>query len=319
MRYLVTGASGFLGFCIANRLARTSGNSVVIVDNFSRGVEDAAYRELAAKDNVARIDADLSDPVAVAALPRDIDVVFHMAALNGTQNFYERPFEVVRSCTLPTIFLIEHFGQSTSRPRFVYAGTSEAYAATVTRFGWEVPTGEEVPLCIDDPYNARWSYGASKLHGEIATINGSRHFGMPFTIVRFHNAYGPRMGDKHVIPDFLERAKRGEYSLFGGEDTRSFLFADDAADATIALALAEKGNGETFHVGGQREITMIELAEIMMEQIGATGELQVHPGPAGSVHRRCPQVSKAEAVIGVFERTSLEEGLKRTADFYLAE
>ena len=319
MRFLVTGAAGFLGFCIADKLAQDPENSVVVVDNFSRGVEDTAYIELAARNNVMRIDADLSDPVAVATLPRDIDVVFHMAALNGTQNFYERPFEVVRACTLPTIFLVEHFGQSASRPRFVYAGTSEAYAATVTRFGWDVPTGEDVPLCIDDPYNARWSYGASKLHGEIATINGSRHFDMPFTIVRFHNAYGPRMGDKHVIPDFLERAKRGEYSLFGGEDTRSFLFADDAADATIALALSERGNGETFHVGGQREITMVQLAEIMMEQIGATSELQVHPGPAGSVRRRCPEVGKAEAVIGKFERTTLEEGLKRTAAFYLAK
>jgi nucleoside-diphosphate-sugar epimerase len=127
------------------------------------------------------------------------------------------------------------------------------------------------------------------------------------------------MGDKHVVPDFLMRAKQGIYSLYGGEDTRSFLFAGDAADATIALALAPAGVGEIFHVGGKRELSMIELASIMMEQLGIDAKLDVHPSPAGSVPRRCPDVAKAEAVIGSFEKVSLEDGLRMTAAFYLRD
>lgn len=317
MRCLVTGAAGFLGFYIATRLAKDATNTVILVDNFARGEEDSAFLELAAKDNVERLDIDLTDQGQVRLLPQKVDLVFHMAALNGTQNFYERPFEVVRSCTLPTIYLIEHFGNAGSRPRFVYAGTSEAYAATVSRFDWPIPTAEDVPLGIDDPFNARWSYGASKLHGEIATINGCRHFEMPFTIVRFHNAYGPRMGNKHVVPDFLMRAKDGIFSLYGGNDTRSFLYAEDAADATIALALSDNAIAEVFHIGGKRELSMLELARIMMEQLGSEEDLVVYPSPLGSVARRCPDVSKAEAVIGKFEKVSLEEGLRLTAEFYL--
>jgi nucleoside-diphosphate-sugar epimerase len=315
---IVTGAAGFLGFCLARQLAARPDVRVTCVDNFSRGARDEAWETLGRQPNVTLIEADLTDRAAVAALPTDADVVFHMAALNGTQNFYERPFEVVRSCTLPTIYLVEHFGAAGAKPRFVYAGTSEAYAASVTKFGWPIPTAEDVPLSIDDPYNARWSYGASKLHGEIATINGCRHFGMPFTIVRYHNAYGPRMGDKHVIPDFLMRAKQGEYSLYGGADTRSFLYGDDACAATIALAEAAAAENDTFHVGGQRELTMVDLAKLMMQVCGMEGELVVHPAPAGSVARRCPDVAKATGVIGPFETISLEEGLRRTADWYLA-
>jgi UDP-glucose 4-epimerase len=168
-RILVTGAAGFLGFYIARQLGQSPENSVVCVDSFVRGRRDVLYRELTSRTNVRHVTADLCDPAAVAALPDDIDVVFHMAALNGTQNFYERPFEVVRCCTLPTMHLLEKYGPKQRLKRWLYAGTSEAYASTVTRFGWEVPTGEEVPLGIDDVFNARWSYAASKMHGEIAT------------------------------------------------------------------------------------------------------------------------------------------------------
>lgn len=290
----------------------------MLVDNFSRGERDALFEQLAGRPNVEAIDLDLNDQTATAALPGDVDIVFHMAALNGTQNFYERPFEVVKSCTLPTLHLIEHFGEAGARPRFLYAGTSESYAASVTRFGWPLPTAEDVPLCIDDIFNARWSYAGSKMHGEIATVNGCRFYDMPFTIVRFHNAYGPRMGDKHVIPDFLARAKRGVFELYGSEDTRSFIYGDDAAAATIALARADGADGQVVNIGGSREIRIRDLAELMMDAAGLSGEIVMHPSPSGSVRRRLPDVAKAQSIIGRFEEMSLEDGLRRTADFYLA-
>jgi nucleoside-diphosphate-sugar epimerase len=317
MRTIVTGAAGFLGYYIADQLSRDPEVFVTCVDNMSRGVADSHYLNLYERPNVARLDIDLTDPVQVAQLPLDADVIFHMAALNGTQNFYEKPFEVVRSCTLPTLFIIEHLGRNGVKPRFIFAGTSEVYAAAVTRFNWPVPTNEEVPLCIDDAYNPRWSYGASKLHGEVVTINGCGNFQIPFTIVRYHNAYGPRMGDKHVIPDFLERAKLNVFELYGGVETRSFLYADDAATATIALSVHPNSIGETIHLGGEREVTMTELAQLIMNECGMEGELVVHPAPPGSVARRCPDTKKARNILGEFEKISLEEGLRRTAGFYL--
>jgi UDP-glucose 4-epimerase len=316
-RILVTGSAGFLGYYIARQLSDSPDHSVVCVDNFIRGENDALYQELIARPNVTHVTADLTEQQAVRALPDDIDIIFHMAALNGTQNFYERPFEVVRCCTLPTMFLIEKYGPLGLR-RFVYAGTSEAYASTVTRFNWPVPTSEDVPLGISDVMNSRWSYGASKMHGEIATVNGCRHFKTQFSIVRFHNAYGPRMGDKHVIPDFLMRARKGVYELYGYEDTRSFIYADDAARATIALGFAEGSIDQVVHVGSEDEITILDLGKEIMRSARLTGAIKLHPSPKGSVKRRTPKIDKLRAITGYNPEWTLDAGLRKTAEFYLA-
>lgn len=318
-KFLVTGAAGFLGFALAKSLADDASNEVVIVDNFVRGESDEAYEALRARANVRAFNVDLCYLDAVRALPTDVDVVFHLAALNGTQNFYERPFEVVRCCTLPTMHLLEVYGPSKKLRRFVYAGTSEAYAAVVTLFGWEVPTAENVPLGIEDVFNVRWSYGGSKMHGEVAAVAAQAHFKFPITIIRYHNAYGPRMGDKHVVPDFLNRARRGVYELNGFEDTRSFIFVDDAVRATIALSEASGAAGEIVNVGGDQEVRMDDLARMIMEESGLVGEIVMNPSPPGSVKRRAPKLDKLKRLTGYTPRVSLRDGLRETAKYYLGD
>lgn len=316
-RYLVTGAAGFLGYHLAARLSDEPDSDVVCVDNFIRGERDAAYRALCDRRNVTGIEIDLNDRASVFGLDGEFDIIFHLAALNGTQNFYEHPMRVLECCTLPTFWLLERFGASKAVRRFVYAGTSESYAATVTRFGWAVPTAEDVPLCIDDVTNPRWSYAASKIHGEVLVAQASRHYGMPFTILRYHNAYGPRMGDRHVIPDFLMRARAGKFALYGYQETRSFLYSDDTVAATIAVATAPQAAGEIVNIGSEEEVTMLHLAETIMQVCGFSGSIDCHPAPAGSVARRAPDLGKLRAITGFRPKVSLQEGLRRTAAFYL--
>jgi UDP-glucose 4-epimerase len=316
MRALVTGAAGFLGFHLARALA-ARGLEVVCVDNFERGEDDAAYRALLALPNVSGITADLASEAAVGGLPLDIDYVYHLAALNGTQNFYERPLDVIRFSTIPTMLLAEKYGPTKGLKRFVYAGTSEAYATTVSRFGWPVPTAEDVPLGIADVFNPRWSYAVSKLHGEVVTAQASRAFDMPMSIVRYHNAYGPRMGDKHVVPDFLERAKDGRFELYGYEDTRSFMYVDDSIRATVAIAETPDCTGEIVNVGSSHEITILELGQTMMRIMGRNDEIVLHPSPAGSVKRRAPSLDKLTRLTGFRESIGLEDGLRNTMRFYL--
>jgi nucleoside-diphosphate-sugar epimerase len=315
MKAMVTGAAGFLGYHLARRLLQR-GDGVVMVDDFSRGAPDEAYRALSAHPRAVALRVDLTDPAAAAALPVDVDVLFHLAALNGTQNFYEHPLAVLRNSTLPTFNLLERFTGAGLR-RFVYAGSSEAYAGTVTLFGWPVPTAEDVPLAIGDVRNPRWSYAASKLHGEVLTALGCGELGLPFTILRYHNAYGPRMGDKHVLPDFLTRARDGVFALHGHEETRSFLYVDDAVDATIALAECEAAAGEVVHVGSTREVAIADLAKLAMRVAGLRGQIALHPAPLGSVRRRAPDIAKLRRLIGFTEKVSLEEGVARTAAYYL--
>ena len=313
---LVTGAAGFIGFALAEALARRPGTELVVVDNFVRGERDAAYAALCARQNVTAFDLDLTDRAQFARLPGRVDVIFHMAALNGTQNFYERPYEVARCSTLPTFHLLDRYGGG-SLERFVYAGSSEAYAGTVSTFGWSVPTGEDVPLCISDPRNVRWSYGGSKLHGEVMLNAAGAELGVPFTIIRYHNVYGPRMGDKHVVPDFLNRMRSGVYSLYGHEDTRAFMYIDDAVRATLELAACPGAAGETVNVGSERETRILDLAREMMSLAGVAAELELHDSPPGSVRRRAPDTTKLKSLLGFHEEWSLREGLRRTMEFYL--
>lgn len=315
-RYLVTGAAGFIGFHLARALAERGDAHVVAVDNFVRGERDAGFRALMEHPAVTFIEADLSRETDVGTLPRDIDVVLHMAALNGTQNFYERPMEVIRCSTLPTIFLADHFAGSALQ-RFVYAGTSESYASTVTRFDWPVPTAEDVPLSLDDVGNPRWSYAASKMHGEVVTHQASRIHGFAHTIIRFHNVYGPRMGDRHVVPDFMERMRRGRYELFGHEDTRSFLYIDDAVRATLAVAESADCANQTINIGGPDEVTMYQLGKAMLAARGIEAEITLHPSPKGSVKRRAPDIGKLQRLTDFAPMVSLRDGLAATARFYL--
>ena len=315
-RYLVTGAAGFLGFHLTRALAKRSDIEVVAVDSFVRGERDDHFARLMALPNVRFVEADLSDKDQVGSLSDDVDIVFHLAALNGTQNFYERPLDVIRCCTLPTMLLAEKYGK-VGVGRFVYAGTSESYASTVTRFNWPVPTAEDVPLSIDDVTNPRWSYAISKMHGEVVTAQASRAFNVPFSIIRYHNAYGPRMGDKHVVPDFYARMRQERFELFGHEDTRSFLYVDDAIRATILVAETSVCANEIINIGGIREITMLELGRAMMAGRGVSGEIILHDSPAGSVKRRVPVVDKLVRLTGFSEQVSLEDGLAATARFYL--
>jgi UDP-glucose 4-epimerase len=325
VKILVTGAAGFLGYHLAKRLAARPDCQVYCVDNFIRGERDPAFAALVALPNVDLIEADLSVEAQVHALPADIDFVYHMAALNGTQNFYERPLDVIRHSTLPTLFLADYYSNSTGQhpgqhpglKRFIYAATSEAYASTVTRFGWPVPTGEDVPLSIDDVQNPRWSYAGSKLHGEIVVAQAGLARAMPYSIIRYHNAYGPRMGDKHVIPDFMQRMNEGRYELFGHADTRSFIYVEDAVSATLGVGETAGAQGEIVNIGGTEELTMLELGERILKVCGIEASITVHPSPAGSVRRRAPDIGKLERLTGFAPSFSLDEGLAATAAFYL--
>lgn len=317
-KILVTGAAGFIGHYLAKTLADRGGVELILADNFIRGENDDLYRKLCQRPNVKAFHLDLANPQQIAQLPDEVDVIYHLAALNGTQNFYERPYEVMRCSTLPTFYLIEKYGRTQSLKKFLYAGTSEAYASTVTRFGWEIPTAEDVPLCIDDVFNPRWSYAASKMHGEVLTASALKSYNKPFSIIRYHNAYGPRMGDKHVVPDFIERMKKGIFELYGYEDTRTFMYIQDSVDATIKIGEMDATNNQVINVGGRREITILELAKIIMEISGKKGEIQLHPSPKGSVKRRVPSIKKLENLTSFKENWSLERGLKETIAYYLS-
>jgi nucleoside-diphosphate-sugar epimerase len=314
-RYLITGAAGFIGYHLAGSLA-ADGHDLVVTDNFGRGERDAPFKQLVERPNVKLLVGDLTQWSFVETITGEFDVCFHMAAMNGTQNFYQQPWSVIWNCTIPTLNLLQALVRCGRCGTFVYAGSSESYAGTVTRFGWPIPTAENVPLTVLDIQNPRWSYAASKLHGEVATANACRGIASSYLIVRYHNTYGPRMGDKHVIPDFFLRALRGEYYIYGPEQTRSFIYIDDAVRVTRQLAEMPQAKNQIINVGGAEEITIGTLADQMMRALGRSDPIEAREAPSASVARRAPDLTKLSYLVPSYERVSLEEGLRRTLDYY---
>jgi nucleoside-diphosphate-sugar epimerase len=270
------------------------------------------------------ISLDLTEQSSYKELGGGYEHVYHLAAINGTKLFYEIPHEVLRVNTLTLIYMLEWFRRENRGGKFCFPSSNEAYAGGLNAFGQlPIPTPENVPLVIEDPYNPRWSYAATKLAGELFVINYAKMHNFRALIVRPHNFYGPRAGYKgHVIPDFSERiaAKVDPFPIYGADDTRTFCYIDDAVRAMQMLMDSKKTDGqpiETVHVGDFREITMKELAEIMFNVTGwHPKSLDIKKSPPGSVKRRLADVSKLQNLVGWKPEVLLEEGLKRTYEWY---
>lgn len=314
VNYLITGAAGFIGYHLAKSIASNRENTVYLVENFVRGRSDQLFQQLCEEPNVHLLEGDLRQTEFVDGLP-ETDFVYHLASINGTETFYHRPFDVLEAAILPTVNLINRYTASGLK-RFLLSSTSETYASTVDTFEWKSPTAENVPLSVSDVQNPRWSYASGKIAAEAALFGARVQFGLPISIVRYHNIYGPRMGNKHVIPQFINRVKAGVFELYGHQNKRCFMYVDDAVRATRLVTESANTEGEIFHVGTQDEITIQALAEAILKEMGASSPIEMFDPPEGSVSQRVPDTSKFQEVANDFKTISLQEGLRSTVSYY---
>jgi nucleoside-diphosphate-sugar epimerase len=270
--------------------------------------------QLCEEPNVTLLVGDLRQTNFVGDLP-DAAYVYHLASINGTENFYNRPFDVLEAAVVPTVNLINRYKESELK-RFLLSSTSETYASTVDAFDWRSPTAENVPLSVSDVQNPRWSYASGKIAAEAALFGARVQHGLPISIVRYHNIYGPRMGNKHVIPQFINRVKDGVFELYGHQNKRCFMYVDDAVRATRLVAESPNTEGEIFHIGTQDEITIQELAEAILQEIGTSSPIEMFDAPEGSVSKRIPDTAKFRAVAHNFSTVTLQEGLRATVSYY---
>ena len=320
---LVTGGAGFIGVHLARALARVPDTRVLVVDNLQRGQLDANLRALLSLPNVALVQADLTEPDAfdVDIPPRPFDEVYHLAAVNGTSAFYADPLGTLRTNTLSLINLIDWLAQLERKPSLLFTSSNEAYAGLEALGKLPLPTPEGVPLVVADPYNPRWSYGASKLVGELLVINAARQLCVQAVIVRPHNFYGPRAGSGHVIPELISRilAREDPFKVSGYDQSRSFCYVDDAIDAMIRCMAQASVHPPTIHIGSSEETPIPELARRLFAIADWTPhEIEMAPAPAGSVRRRLPDVRRARDLTGWEASTSLDVGLRATFEWYAA-
>ena len=320
-KVLITGGAGFIGFHLAKHL-HEQGRQVTICDNLVRGKMDDDLRNLISH-GVTFKQIDVTNKDELTKLDNDYEHVYHLAAINGTRFFYEIPHIVLKVDILAVINILDWFVTLKGDPKkkkIIFASTSETYAAAASFLKLPYPTPETVPLAVDDPYNLRWSYGASKLLGELFFISYWKKCGIRMSIVRYANIYGPRMGYEHVIPEFITRILRREdpFPIYGGENTRTFCYISDAVQASKIVMESSKTDGEIINLGtDQGELPMTALGQKLFTLSGFTPRsVTVHPAPKGSVLRRCPDVTKLKKLTGFTSAISLDDGLRLTWEWY---
>lgn len=316
MKTLITGGAGFIGAHLADRLQQ-DGAQVDLVDDFSRGRHDADLDELLARPGVACITRDLRDPRALDGLDTDYDVVFHLAAIVGVANVQARPYDVLRD-NVELLLRVQDFARrQIDLRRLVFASTSEIHAGSLRHLNLPMPTPETAAIALPDLTGPRTSYLLSKLYGEALC----HHAGVPFTVVRPHNIYGPRMGLAHVIPELLQRAERtpagAKLEVFSPGHTRAFCYVADAVEMLVRLAAAPSAESGVFNLGNQgEEVAIGALAQRIAALLGKDLEIVAGPDTPGSPVRRCPDMTRTVATTDYRPRIDLDAGLARTYAWY---
>lgn len=289
MRVLILGGAGFIGSHLAERLRRDD-HAVLTVD-----IEDSA-------DVVHDLTTGLD-------FNSGWDQVYMLAAMVGV-SAVERDPTLTLDVNVRTVQqLLSWLPRET---RLFFASTSEVYAGSVMAGIAPVPTPELVPLSVPNIHNPRFTYAISKIFGEAAvTFSGANA-----VIGRFHNVYGPRMGKDHAIPALTRRlmADTPLVTIYGCEQTRAFCYVDDAVEAMIQV-MATDYRGVVNLGNDTEEVTVEALAgEIAYVLDLDNGDvlLDRHPAPAGSVERRCPDLSLLRSLTLYVPTWTLVDGLKET-------
>ena len=313
-RFLVTGGAGFVGSALVRRLVE-DGQSVRVLDDNSRGT---ARRLEWLGGDLEVIAADVRDGDAVRRAARDVDCLVHLAAVNGTENFY-RPPERVLDVSIRGMLSVIDACRDNGVSHFVLASSAEVYQTPP-----RVPTDERAPLSVPDVKNPRYSYGGGKIASELMAI----HYGQTgfdrVTIFRPHNVYGPDMGWDHVLPqltlralDALGQTPEGPLPLpiqGDGSQTRAFLHIQDLIDGLMTV-IDRGGHLDIYHIGNPEEVTIAEVARKVAACLDREARLMPSEAPAGSPAQRCPDISKIRA-LGFEPRISLEQGLPALVAWY---
>jgi len=306
-KILVTGGAGFIGSHLVDALVTAS--EVTVVDNLSSGIPDNIGHHLG-RGTIRFVQADIRDPKRMGELVRGNQVVFHLAAQGLRLSLFnpQAVHEVNATGTLNLCMAAQEAGVE----RFVYVSSSEAYGTAKT-----VPMGEDHPLAPTTPY------GASKLAGEAYARSYYLAFGLPVVIVRPFNTYGPREHLEgvygEVIPRFVLRVMNDLPPIvFGdGQQTRDFTEVRDIVRGILLSSECEAIIGETVNIAAGREVSINEVAQIILTSLGWDGKLvplHMEPRP-GDVRRHYADISKARQLLNFEPEIGITKGVQHYIDW----
>lgn len=307
MRLVLSGAAGFIGSHFCDRLL-AEGHGVIGLDNLLTG----SMRNLAHLDGHPRfrfLQHDVTEPIE---LKGEVDGVLHLASPASPKDYLNHPIETLEVGSAGTRNMLELARRHNAR--FLVTSTSECYGDPLVHPQAETYWGNV------NPVGMRSCYDESKRYAEALTMAYHRAHGLRTNIARVFNTYGPRMklDDGRVVPSFLEQALRGKpVTVFGdGSQTRSFCYVSDMVEGLYRLMLSDER--QPVNLGNPNEMTILEFAEYIRRLTGTSSPIETRPLPEDDPRRRRPDISKARNVLGWEPRVSLEDGLRKTIEYFRA-
>lgn len=305
MRYVISGAAGFIGSHLCDRLLE-NGHRVVAVDNLITGhVENIEH--LLSRSGFEFQEGDVCQPLTISG---PVDRVFHLASLASPVDYLNHPLETLESGSTGTRNMLELARQTNAR--FLLTSTSECYGDPL-----EHPQSESYWGNVN-PVGLRSCYDESKRYAEAITMAYHRVHGMRTNIARIFNTYGPRMAlnDGRVVPAFIDHALKGvPLTVFGdGSQTRSFCFVSDLVEGLLLLSESEERL--PVNLGNPVEMTILEFANEIRSRFDNCVGIEYLPLPSDDPKLRRPDITKARTVLGWEPRVALGPGLSATIDYF---
>jgi UDP-glucose 4-epimerase len=300
MKYiLVTGAAGQVGSCMVDYLVQQKDFFVVAVDNFLTGKKENLPTVSLPNYKFIQCDVNNYEALSGVMLSYKFDFVFHYAAVVGVKRTLEHPLWVLND--IKGIENILNLSKNTGVERFFFSSSSEVYGEP-----FEHPQNENTT-----PLNSKLPYAVVKNVAEAYIRSYQKEFGLDYTIFRFFNTYGPKQSEDFVVKKFIKLALNNDnITLYGdGSQTRTFCFIDDNIRATASCLFENKFVNDTLNIGSDIEMTIKELAELVIKVTGSQSKIEYLPAlEEGDMTRRRPDISKMKSLIPN-QFTALETGI----------
>lgn len=322
MKWLITGGCGFLGTALIQRVLKQTDHSIRVLDNLSTGTREdlamvAQFTELAGIEvitspkGVELVVGDIMDDQLALQVTKGCNIIVHFAASTGVSPSVENPRADMLANVVGTFNYLEA-ARANKIPRFIFASSG-------------APVGEvEPPIHEELPPHPVSPYGASKLAGEGYCSAYKRTFGIDTVMLRFGNVYGPGSVHKFsVVAKFILQALAGEsLEIYGdGTQTRDFIYIDDLIDAVLLAATVPNIGGEAFQIATGRETTVGEMAEKLVAMLKVAGAQYIRlingETRLGDVKRNFSDTTKAKKRLGWQPKVELDDGLRKTVDYFL--